>query len=265
MSAEILVVRGFLRANPTVTDIPVVVNLARNNLTAEGHLLWPNKDDAIVFGSMSYRCDLPNLADLFKNVDLRFPVWKPKTHRDIAKIVFDALGVAVKVDDIEPTAMSYDPLPNTVTLQALPTATTAKGSVVVNIYQKTMDIAEIITTTEVVGVVDNYPLTNPQMVLEKKYYGYDFTSDRDVLKSTAKPGAILNIQTVYDEMYAPAWGSSWDRPQAYNLYNVRRTYVGPTSGYPEANPAYTHCAVFMPWTMSSNTAPYSCMILHFDQ
>lgn len=264
MSAEILVVRGFLRANPTVTDIPVVVNMARNKLTVEGYLLWPNSEDADVFGSRTYRCDLPDLNDLFKNVDLRFPVWKPKTHRDVAKVVFDALGVAVKVDDIEPTAMSYDPLPNSVTLKALSDATTAKGSVVVNIYQKPMDISEIITTTEVVGVVDKYPLTNPQMVLEKKYYGYDFTENRDVLKTVTNPGTVLNVQSVYNEMNAPAWGSSWDRPQAYNLYNVRLDYLGPTAGYPEANPAYTHCAVYRPWSMSSNTVPDSRMILHFD-
>lgn len=264
MSAEILVVRGFLRANPTITDIPVVANMARNKLTAEGYLLWPNSEDADVFGSRTYRCDIPDLNVLFKNVDLRFPVWKPKTHRDVAKVVFDALGVAVKVDDIEPTVMSYDPLPNSVTLKALSDATTAKGSVVVNIYQKPMDISEIITTTEVVGVVDKYPLTDLKLVLEKKYYGYDFTDVRETLLNNGYFIAvmtILNSESVRTEMSSPMWGSDIN-PIPYNFAYPSLVYNGPTAGFQGANLNYTHCRVYRPTSYSTGTVGQ--MILHYN-
>lgn len=265
MSASVLVVRGFLKANPSITDQPVLHSMARNKLKVEGYLTWPYTEKAKVAGAYKYSCDIPDLGKLFMNVDIRIPVWKPKTHRDVAAVLFKKYGVAVNVDDIEPIAMSYDPLPPTVTLKALPTAATVVGSVVVGIYQEPKDISEIITVTDVVGIVDKYPLTNPLMVLEKRYYGYDFTEQRDTLKTVASLGPILNVQSVYDEMNGPTWGAAWDRPLAYNLYNASLVYLGPTTGYPEANPAYTHCAVYKPGGMSSGTVTGSSMILHFNQ
>lgn len=147
----------------------------------------------------------------------------------------------------------------------MPDAKTVMGSVVVNIYQKVMDISEIITTVEVEGIVDKYPLTNEKLVLEKRYYGYDFTENRDVLKTLANLGPILNVQSVYTEMNAPGWDSAWSTGIPYNLYGIRLTYLGPTSGYPEANPAYTHCAVYSPSYLSTAQVPGSNMILHFNQ
>ena len=147
----------------------------------------------------------------------------------------------------------------------MPGSLTLKGSLDVLIYQKVMDLDEIITVHEIDAVVDRFPLSDPLMVLEKKYYGYDFTDVRDKLKVVTPLGPILNVQSVYNEMYAPTWGSSWDRPQAFNLYNIRLVYLGPTSGYTDANPAYTSCAVYSPGFMSASTVAGSSMILHFNQ
>lgn len=264
MNSDQLVIREFLKANPDVTDTPVVLRKELFNGKLRGVLNWPRTDDALVTGTCFYQCELPDLAKLFTGISIRLAVWKPKTHRDVAKVLFETYGVVANLDDIAPTPMSYDPLPDTVTLTALPGALTIKGSLEVMIYQKVMDLSEIITVNEIDAVVDRFPLSNPLMVLEKKYYGYDFTDVRDTLKVFTNLGPVLNVQSVYDEMSGPTWGSSWDRPQPFNLYGIRLVYLGPTSGYPDANPAYTNCAVYSPGYMSSSTASGSSMILHFN-
>lgn len=265
MNSDQLVIREFLRANPDVTDTPVVLRKELFNGNLRGVMNWPRTEDALLTGTCFYQCELPDLAKLFTGISIRLAVWKPKTHRDVAKVLFETYGVIASLDDIAPTPMSYDPLPDTVTLTTLPGALTLKGSLTVLIYQKVMDLDEILTVREIDGVIDRFPLSNSLTQLEKKYYGYDFTDVRDSLKVVTPLGPILNSPTVQTEMDAPTWGSSWDRPQPYNLYKIGLQYLGPTSGYPDANPAYTHCAVYVPWSMSSATAPGSAMILHFNQ
>ena len=271
-----LIVREFLKANPSITDIPEVLRKELKGTNTRGVLLWRASDTAKYKGTKFFNYTIPDLGKLFQGLGtIVLYVWKPTTHRDVAKALFEYYGLVYDPNDIIPTAISYNPLPDTVTLTASGTATTVKGSVTIYLRQTVKDLADLITTTEVDALVDKYPLTYSYgsrippyddigLVAIKKYYGFDFTDFRDELKnqSTAQynnymrqnfdfgdgtVGPLINHPIIRSEMDAPLW-IRWDSATAWVLnYNVIICiYNGPASGWPEANPAYDRVVVWNP-------------------
>lgn len=272
MNSDQLVIREFLRANPDVTDTPVVLRKELFNGNLRGVMNWPRTEDALVTGTCFYQCELPDLAKLFTGISIRLAVWKPKTHRDVAKVLFETYGVIASLDDIAPTPMSYDPLPDTVTLTTLPGALTLKGSLTVLIYQKVMDLDEILTVREIDGVIDRFPLSNSLTQLEKKYYGYDFTDVRSSISwypvghtntaSNTPLTQLLNSATLRNEQSAPAWSWGVAVYIDYDANEMRCVYNGPTTGWPGANTKYKRCCVWKDArSLKSNKGH---IIMHYD-
>lgn len=271
-----LIVREFLKANPSVTDTPEVLRKELKGTITRGVLLWRDSVDADYRGTTFFNYEVPDLSKIFQGLGtIILYVWKPITNRDVAKALFEYYGLVCDYNDIVPTAISYNPLPDTVTLVASASATTVKGSVTIYLRQAVKDLADIITTTEVDALVDKYPLTysyrsliSPYddigLVAIKKYYGFDFTEFRNYLKnqSTAQysnymrqdfdfgdgtVGPFINHPIIRSEMDAPLWkrwDSATDRVLNYNL--IICIYNGPASGWPEANPAYDRVVVWKP-------------------
>lgn len=258
-----LIVREFLKANPSITDIPEVLRKELKGTNTRGVLLWRASDTAKYKGTKFFNYIIPDLGKLFQGLGtIVLYVWKPTTHRDVAKALFEYYGLLYDPNDIIPTAIGYDPLPDTVTLTASSTATTVKGSVTIYLRQTVKDLADIITTTEVDGVIDKYPMTNSKLVLEKCYYGFDFTEFRDVFSAyptgyvlgsvATTMSNLLNNQVVRDETAGVSWGRAITVWIAYDSNEMRCVYNGPTSGYPEANPDYVNCCIWQD-TRSTNT------------
>ena len=276
-----LIVREFLKANPSVTDTPEVLRKELKGTITRGVLLWRDSVDADYRGTKFFNYEIPDLGKLFQGLGtVVLYVWKPTTHRDVAKALFEYYGLVCDYNDIVPTAISYNPLPDTVTLVASASATTVKGSVTIYLRQAVKDLADIITTTEVDAVVDKYPLTSSGFVLPKKYYGFDFTEFRDYLKnqSTAQywnempantpmgdgtTGYIINHPAVRDEMDSPSWirtGSSYGTDK-FDLTAMQCFYNGPASGWPDANPAYDRVIVWRPINVVSTVGH---VLMHYN-
>lgn len=250
-----LIVREFLKANPSITDIPEVLRKELKGTNTRGVLLWRDNVDADYRGTAFFNYEIPDLGKIFQGLGtIILYVWKPITNRDVAKALFEYYGLVCDYNDIVPTAISYNPLPDTVTLVASASATTVKGSVTIYLRQVVKDLADIITTTEVDGVVDKYPMTNPKLVLEKCYYGFDFTEFRNVFKDypsgytlgsvSSTMFELINNPVVRAETANISWGRAITVDIPYDANELQCVYHGPASGYPEANPAYTNCCVW---------------------
>lgn len=259
MNFNQMVIREYLKRNPTLQDAPEVLRAEYYNSAVRGVMRWRRLPDANLTGTAFYNYQIPDLGTLFKGLSVTLHVWMPTTHQDIAQQLFDTYGVVANVDDIVPTAMSYNPLPDYVDLVARAGALSIAGSLRVYLLQAIKPLDELITVQDVDAIVDKYPLSDVRMQCIKKYYGYDFTDVRDLMvvqggwlkenfvDADGKPVIPMNAPSVLDEMDGPVWQSASGSDPAYLRYNFCRVdYNGPTSGWPEANLNYTHVCVINP-------------------
>lgn len=261
MNFDQMVIREYLKHNPTLQDAPEVLRNEYKDSKVRGVMRWRNTPDANLYGSAFYNYEIPDLGLMFSGLTVTLHVWKPTTHRDVAKVLFDTYGVIANLDDITPTVMSYNPLPDYVDLVALPQSKTLKGKLRVYTLPKVMPLDELITAQEVDALVDKYPLQISEVQAIKKYYGYDYTDlrydmskyrvdDFLVRRITDVDGQLnspVNMIHVREEMEGPIWMFSADTNLDYNGNNIKIRYNGPTSGKPEANQRYTNVLVGECW------------------
>lgn len=265
MNFDQMVIREYLKHNPTLQDAPEVLRNEYKDSKVRGVMRWRNTPEANLYGSAFYNYEIPDLGLMFSGLTVTLHVWKPTTHRDVAKVLFDTYGVIANLDDITPTVMSYNPLPDYVDLVALPQSKTLKGKLRVYTLPKVMPLDELITAQEVDALVDKYPLNIPQLQCIKKYYGYDYSDMRAQLSKqtgwyteifpddVGGLHAAMNLPWVIDEMDAPKWVQSGSGG-IMNIGYMAVAYNGPTSGKPDANQKYTHVCVFNPQYNQSDTS-----------
>lgn len=260
MNFDQMVIREYLKHNPTLKDAPEVLRSEYYDGRVRGVMRWRKLPDANLYGTAFFNYEIPDLGVLFSGLTITLHVWKPTTHRDVAKVLFETYGVIANLDDIVPTAMSFNPLPDYVDLQTNPRALTLKGTLRVYVLPKVMPLEELVTVHDLDAVVDKYPLSNPKQVNERKYYGYDFTDIRNYMAAITVGSRLstlpkldgdyfLNLPSVISEMDGPTWntqlnwhgGQNWYGP--FHVSPIIVLYNGPTSGQAEANKAYTHVCV----------------------
>lgn len=256
MNFNQMVIREYLKHNPTLQEAPEVLRLEYKDGAARGIMRWRNLPDANLYGTAFYNYEIPDLGVLFSGLTITLRVWKPTTHRDVAKVLFDTYGVIANLNDIVPTAMSFNPLPDYVDLTTVAGSTSLKGKLRVYTLPKVMPLDELITVQDVDAVKDDYPLSIANLQVIKKYYGYDFTDQRMYL-STIREGNYIyqnidvdgvlyllpNLPTVIDEMDGPTWMYRGQTTEDFNGAYIRAAYNGVTSAQPLANKAYTHVLI----------------------
>lgn len=254
MNFDQIVIREFLKLNPGFTDTPDLLAQKRVGNFFTGAVNFPRTEEATVTGGKVVKANVPDLANLFRNITPDIEIYKPTTNRDVAKVLFEKYGIVADVNDITPTAIVYDPLPLEVEIVA--SGKTITGKVKVKLTQKVMDLTEIITVNEVVGVVDKYPTAEQtKFVPIKFYYGADFTEWRDYLKTVSVIASGYGqpywvVDKLLEIINDPRWESpvTWNSAHSstappYSISDCFTPYNGPTSGYPEANPDFTHVLV----------------------
>lgn len=256
MNFNQMVIREYLKHNPTLQDAPEVLRSEYKDGAVRGIMRWRNLPDANLYGTAFYNYEIPDLGVLFSGLTITLHVWKPTTHRDIAKVLFDTYGVIANLDDIVPTAMSYNPLPDYVDLATVYGSTSIKGTLRVYTLPKIMPLDELITVQEVDAVTDDYPLSIANLQVIKKYYGYDFTDQRNYLSGIREGNylystidvdgvmyLLLNLPSVIGEMDGPTWTTNGQQMADFNGGYIKATYNGVTSAQPLANKAYTHVLI----------------------
>lgn len=206
MNFDQVVVREFLKLNPGFTDTPSVLVPKRVGTSFTGSVTFPNTVDAEYVGAKVVNAAVPDLSKLFMGVTPTIEIYKPTTTRDIASALFAKYGVVANVEDITLTAVSYDPLPTEVTITAMPTATTVAGTLTVQVSQLVKDLSEIVTTLEVDGVIDRYPMSMVGLNVTKMYYGHDFTKHREKLSKFVSGTGMASYgeaKAVYDILVMP--------------------------------------------------------------
>lgn len=257
MNFDQLVIREYLKHNPTLKDAPEVLRSEYKEGAARGLMRWRNLPDANLYGTAFFNYEIPDLGVLFSGLTVTLHVWKPTTHRDVAQVLFDTYGVIANIDDIVPTAMSFNPLPDYVDLVAANGAKSLKGTLRVFTLPKVMPLDELITVQEVDALVDKYPLQISEMQAIKKYYGYDYTDlrfdmanyrvndwlYRRITDVDGQLNSPVNMIHVREEMDGPTWIFSSDVNSDFNGNNIKIVYNGPTLGKPESNQSYTNVLV----------------------
>lgn len=256
MNFDQLVIREYLKHNPTLQDAPEILRSEYYDGKIRGLMRWRKLPDANLYGSAFFNYEIPDLGVLFSGLTVTLHVWKPTTHRDVAKVLFETYGVIANLDDIVPTAMSFNPLPDYVDLVAVNGAKSLKGTLRVYTLPKVMPLDELITVQEVDSQKDDYPLSIQNLQVIKKYYGYDFTDRRDYLK-TVREGNYLspnvedngnqyyltNLPSVISETDGPTWTGGGQQMADFNGGYIKATYNGVTATQPLANKAYTHVLI----------------------
>lgn len=256
MNFDQMVIREYLKHNPTLQDAPEVLRNEYKDSKVRGVMRWRNTPEANLYGSAFYNYEIPDLGLLFSGLTVTLHVWKPTTHRDVAKVLFDTYGVIANLDDITPTVMSYNPLPDYVDLVALPQSKTLKGKLRVYTLPKVMPLDELITVQEVDAQKDDYPLSIQNLQVIKKYYGYDFTDQRQYLKTVRESDYLYqsvdvdgvlyhlpNVPSVISETDGPTWTGGGQQMADFNAGYIKAQYNGPTASQPLANKAYSHVLI----------------------
>lgn len=270
MNFNQLVIREYLKHNPILQDSPEVHVINRGN----GVMRWQNTQAANMYGTAPFSYEIPDIGLMFSGLTVTLPVWKPTTHRDIAKVLFGTYGVVANIDDITPTPVSFNPLPDYVDLVAVPEATSLTGKLRVALLPAMQSIDDLIAIKEVDAVIDELPLVAETMRAAKKYYGYDFTDVRTGM-AKYKPGVApvdplikdtdgvmrvpVNLLAVRAEMDSPTWerggGTMFDESKLVVEYN------GLTDSYPTSNPEYSNVLVFNKTGTGSEMGKF---LLHYN-
>ncbi|MGL5377045.1 MAG: hypothetical protein ACRDAT_01905 [Cetobacterium sp.] len=267
-----VVVREFLKLNPSAPSTPDVIADSRKGTKFTAAMNYPRTETAEVAGAKVISAEVPDLAKLFKNVTPSVAVYKPADNRDIAKALFDKYGIVADTKEITATAIVYDPLPLTVDVVAVSNSKTITGRVTVNLSQEVKDLTEIITVTEVDGVTDDYPTAGQEKFLALKYfYGIDFTEHREWLHERSPISItyehsrqLANILNTPKYLSPVEWTFDTFDTSAhpYNAFIESIVYNGPTSGSTIANPSYTH--VLHLKLKYANGVAIKDLLLHYD-
>jgi len=224
-----------------------------------------------------------DLPTLFKNLTPTVSMFKPKNTREVLKELLLKYGLPVGdteelLEDYALTALPTATQPTSVNLVAQPSNRLYSGNLTVTIKQKVMPLDEIVTVTDLDVVAPRLSLTNSLVVLERRFYHYNFTDTAYLANIKAQQVGklpelndswfqqLLNSADVKQECgnLSWVWGGYWT-PNGFNLYLAQCVYNGPTTGWPDANQHYKSCMVVsIPAPSSTVQSVTGYAILHYE-
>lgn len=200
-----------------------------------------------------------DLGLLFKNIEPEVELFMPKDKLAVFTALLQRYGLPDTDDvlaDVINESLSGTEHPNEVTLSC-GDGIFYKGTVTVRVKQRVMSLEEIVINRDLDIIVPRFLLTDPKVVLERRFYNYDFSfSPYIATLRTMKPTQyahaadswyvkMLNDADVKQECGNIHWqwaGSGSSAP--YNLYLSKCLYNGPARDHPLGCPDYNYVAVF---------------------
>ena len=205
-----------------------------------------------------------DLAKLFLNITPELTLYQPKSHRVVFKELLRVYGLPGAeeddfVNECVDTVLDRGNPPAEVTLVMATGSRLYKGSVKVKINVKVMPLDEVVVIRDLDLLVEKYSLTNTKVVLERRYYHYDFTDSPHIAALRAEvAGSQLNVNVLNDPDVLQECGNIYIYPRVssytgtkYNIYDTQGSpciYNGPARNWPEANPNYNYVSVHHPAT-----------------
>lgn len=224
-----------------------------------------------------------DLAKLFLNITPEVTLYQPRNHRVVFKELMRVYGLpGAEEDDFvnECADVTLDPAepPTEVTLAMSPSSRLYKGQIKVKVNPKIMPLDEVVVIRDLDLLENRFSLTNTKLVLERKYYHYDFTFSPQIASLRAiRPGQyahgvdtwytrMLNDPDLQAESQPPInwiW-EGWGGGRPYNVYMSTCLYNGPTRDYPDACTRYNYVAVFNCPGTSANQNTSGAFMFHYD-
>lgn len=224
-----------------------------------------------------------DLAKLFLNIAPEVTLYQPRNHRVVFKELMRVYGLpGAEEDDFvnECLDVELDPAEplEEVTLVMAPASRFYKGQIKVKVKPKIMALDEVVVIRDLDLLVNRFPLTNTKLVLERKYYHYDFTFSPQIASLRAiKTGQYAHgVDTWYTRMLNDAdlqaesqpsinwiW-EGWGGGRPYNVYMSTCLYNGPSRDYPDACTRYNYVAVFSCPGTSANQNTVGNLMFHYD-
>lgn len=263
----------FWKLRPSTEDRVFTAGIQRNLLDSAMSIGYRNLDGAKYHGSKCVTFDRIDLEKLFKNVSPQIETWDIKTTHELIPLFSAKYGLPITKDDIANTSFDHTKLPQEVTIQAFSTGPIFTGAVKVLVTQKVMELEDIVTKVDLDVLKDPYPRTNPKMVYDLRYYGYDFTDQKEVLEmynagyQYGNGGFplvdMLNSSRVRTETGGPqfVWDAAITPTADHIFYGMRCLYRGPTANYPDANQNYRNVAI---WDAPRSQKGTGRIFFHYD-
>lgn len=263
----------FWGLRPSTEDRVFTAGIQRNLLDSAMSIGYRNLDGAKFHGAKCVTFDRIDLAKLFKNVSPQIETWDVKTTHELIPLLSAKYGLPITKDDIANTSFDHTKLPQEVTIQAFSTGPIFVGSVKVLVTQKVMQLEDIVTKVDLDVLKDPYPRSNTKMVYDLRYYGYDFTDEKEILEAynagyiygngPFSISGLLNSTRVRNETGGPTfvWDAGTTPTEPHVFYNMRCLYRGPTASYPDANQTYRNVAI---WDAPRSQQGVGRIFFHYD-
>lgn len=201
-----------------------------------------------------------NLGVLFKNITPKAAMYRATNHREVFKTLLETYGLPGAdepsiINECASVAMDPNNPPANVTL-TINAGALYSGTLTVTITLKRMALSDIVINRELAVMVPRLLLSDPKLVIERKYYHHDFSDavNNATLRSATTSWSHGNYSSWFSDMINSAdvrqecgniwWGWGTTLTVEHNLNQMPCVYNGPTSGYPDANPRFARCAVF---------------------
>lgn len=215
-----------------------------------------------------------NFSLLFKNNPPVIEAFGINNLHDLLPIMAEKYGLYIPTTDVINVIFDKWALPLVVTIQASSTSVLFEGSVDLQVNIKPMALDAIITELDHDAIVDKYPRTNPKMIYQHRYYGFDFTEFRDEIlrynvgyaygQGVCDVIVRVNSQIVRGETDGPSF--EWYLgTTGHCSYLMSCIYRGTTEGYPDANQKYKYVSVWRPGRLNEPEAKGTgVLLLHYD-
>lgn len=264
-----------LKLQPSDYDIPFADNIVRRG-DGKSSMVMGYRDtaDGRYRGTARISFTRLNFSTLFLNNPPSIEAYGINNLHDLLPIVEEKYGLYIPKTDVQNFVFDKWSLPRTITIQTTPNSALYDGSVELQVNVKPMALDEIITVLDHDGIVDPLPRSNPKMIYQLRYYGFDFTEFRDEILSYNVGYAYgqgscavinrLNTALVRAETGGPSfeWYISTTGHCAYLMSCI---YRGPTEGYAGANTRYKYVSVWRPGRLNEPEAKGTgVLLLHYD-
>lgn len=261
---------------PNDSDIPFATGLAQD-AGSKSSISMGYRDTATskYRGTIRAKFERLNLSMLFLNVPPVIEAYGIDNLHSLLPILAEKYGIYITTSDVINVTFDKWALPRVVKIQAAGSSTMYEGSVDLQVNIKTMDLADIIKQDiDYDAIVDKYPRTNPKMVYQLKYYGFDFTEFRDEIikynvgyaygQGTCDVIERLNSDVVRNETDGPVF-MWYIADTGHCAYLMSCIFKGLTVDYPDANPAYKYVSVWKPGRLDEPQARGTgVLLLHYD-
>lgn len=215
-----------------------------------------------------------NFSLLFLNNPPSIEAYGIGNLHDLLPILADKYGLYIPKTDVINVIFDKWASPQVVKIQAAGTSVLYEGSVDLQVNVKSMALDEVITVLDHDSIVDPLPRSNPKMIYQLRYYGYDFTEFRDEINRYNVGYAYGQGNcAVIDRLNTPEVRAETDGPtfnwyiatSGHCAYLMSCLYRGLTTGYPGANTKYKYVSVWRPGRLDEPEAKGTgVLLLHYD-